>query len=78
MDMLLLERESGTRQQERLHQAEQQCRVSGQRATLEQLARQQALRQATMRFRRAGVAVLGSGLAVATLVLSQTFGLVCF
>ena len=39
MDMLVLERESGRRQQERLREAEQQCLVSGHRATPEQLAR---------------------------------------
>ncbi len=72
MDMLVLERASGRRQQE------QQCLVSGQRATLEQLARQQARQQVMMRFRRAGVAALGSGLAVAALLLSQTLGLVCW
>jgi hypothetical protein len=72
MDMLVVERASGSRQ------LENQCLVSGQRATLEQLARQQARQQAAMRYRRAGVAVLGSGLAVAMMVLTQTFGLVCF
>ena len=76
--MLVLERESERRQQERLHEAERQCLVSGQRATLEQLARQQARQQVMVRCHRAGVAALGSGLAVAALVLSQTLGLVCW
>ena len=70
MDMLVREQASGRQQ-------EQQCLVSGQRATLEQVARQQARQQAMVRRRRAGVAALGSGLAVAALVLSQTLGLVC-
>ena len=76
--MLVLERESGRRQQERLHEAEQQCLVSGQRATLEQLARQQARQQVMVRCHRAGVAALGSGLAVAALVLGQPLGLLCW
>ena len=78
MDMLVLERESGRRQQERLREAEQQCLVSGHRAALEQVARQQARQQVMARCRRAGVAALGSGLAVAALVLGQTVGLVCW
>ncbi len=72
MDTLVVERESTGRQHEN------RCLISGQRATLERLARQQARRQVLVRRRRAGVAALGSGLAVATMVLSQTLGLVCF
>jgi hypothetical protein len=71
MDTLVVERESPGRQHET------RCLISGQRATLEQLARQQARQQVMVRCRRAGMAVLGSGLAVAVLVISQTLGLVC-
>ena len=72
MDTLVVERESTGRQHEN------RCLISGQRATLERLARQQARQQVMVRCRRAGMAVLGSGLAVAVLVISQTLGLVCF
>ena len=77
MALLVLARETGSPRQERPHTAEQPCLVSGHRAALEQLARQQARQQVMVRCRRAGVAALGSGLAVAALLLSQTLGLVC-
>ena len=64
MDMLVREQASGRQQ-------EQQCLVSGQRATLEQVARQQARQQAMTRRRRAALAAVGVILVAAALMLGS-------
>ena len=70
MDMLVRERTLGKQQ-------EQRCLVSGQRATLEQVARQQARQQAMARRRRAALAAVGVILvAVALMLGSHSVGLV--
>ena len=67
MDVLVLERTLGKQQ-------EQQCLVSGQRAALEDAARQQARRQARVYGWRAAVASLA---ATALLLGGYALGLVC-
>src|SRR3712207_9263780 len=72
MDTLVVERESTGRQHEN------RCLISGQRATLERLARQQARQQVMVRCRRAGMAVLGAGLAGGVLGVSRAPGVLWF
>jgi hypothetical protein len=74
MALLVLARETGGPRQERPHTAEQPCLVSGQRAALEDAARQQARRQARVYGWRAAVASLA---ATALLLGGYALGLVC-